>query len=230
MLVEDMKQILRTGILILAGGAAVLAAGMVGWNLHRIFGEEPSATPARAKSEAETRILATLEAIQKSGQKFLGVPESDGRRLRLLAEAAGAKTVVEVGTSTGYSTLWLCLGVLPAGGQITTFEIDPGRARQARNHFHQAGVEGQVTVVVGDAHQNLARITGPVDLVFLDADKEGYIDYLNQLLPRVRPGGLILAHNVDMAPEYLQRVAANPDLDTVRLTQGSGLSVTLKKR
>ena len=64
----------------------------------------------------------------------------------------------------------------------------------------------------------------------IDADKEGYVDYLNQLLPLVRPGGLILAHNVDMAPDYVMAVARNADLDTVFYTQGAGMGVTLKKR
>jgi predicted O-methyltransferase YrrM len=117
-----------------------------------------------------------------------------------------------------------------SGGHVTTFEIDPNRAAQARGFFRQAGVESQITVVEGDAHKNIAAVKGPVDLVFLDADKPGYPDYLKQVLPLVRPGGLILAHNVASAPEYLEAVAANPELETIQLTQGSGLSATLKKR
>ena len=76
----------------------------------------------------------------------------------------------------------------------------------------------------------MATLKPPIDLVFLDADKEGYVDYLNKLLPLVRPGGLILAHNVDDAPAYIRQVAADPQLDTVQLTQGSGLTVTVKRR
>ncbi len=82
---------------------------------------------------------------------------------------------------------------------------------------------------MGDAHKTLPSLAGPVDLVFLDADKDGYVDYLNQLLPRLRPGGLILAHNVEYAPQYLSQLRASAELDTVRLTQASGLSATLKK-
>ena len=68
------------------------------------------------------------------------------------------------------------------------------------------------------------------DVVFIDADKEGYVDYLNKLLPLVRPGGLILAHNVDMVPDYVKAVTGNADLETVFYMQGGGLAVTLKKR
>ena len=225
-----MNRIFRVGILLLAGGALILVAGTAGWNLHRVFGQEPTAARALAKTGAERRILAVLDEMRRNGEIRFGVPEADGRRLRLLTEAVGARNVVEIGTSTGYSGLWLSLGVLPAKGQVTTFEIDPGRAESARRHFLKAGVDQQVTVVVGDAHSAISRLKDPIDVVFLDADKSGYVDYLNKLLPLVRPGGLILAHNTDDAPDYLRQVAANPDLDTVLLTQGSALSVTLKKR
>jgi len=116
------------------------------------------------------------------------------------------------------------------GGKLTTFEYDGGRVATARRNFRDAGVDTVVTVVEGDAHQTLSRVTGPVDMVFIDADKEGYIDYLERLLPLVRPGGLILAHNIDQVQPYLQHVQANPALETVLYLDGGGLSVTLKKR
>jgi caffeoyl-CoA O-methyltransferase len=89
-----------------------------------------------------------------------------------------------------------------------------------------------VTVVEGDAHQKVATLKGPIDVVFLDADKEGYVDYLRKLLPLVRPGGLLMAHNVGMAgvTEYLKEVTANPELETIIHREGAGLAVTLKKR
>jgi predicted O-methyltransferase YrrM len=83
-----------------------------------------------------------------------------------------------------------------------------------------------VIVVEGDAHQNVTRLREPVDLVFLDADKEGYADYLDKLLPLVRPGGLLLADNAEMAPDYVQAITSRPDLETVF----ARLSITLKKR
>jgi len=91
-------------------------------------------------------------------------------------------------------------------------------------------VDRLVSLIEGDAHQNVARIKEPIDVLFLDADKEGYVDYLEKLLGLVRPGGLILAHNVDMAPDYVRRVTASAELETIFYMQGGGLSVTLKKR
>jgi predicted O-methyltransferase YrrM len=70
----------------------------------------------------------------------------------------------------------------------------------------------------------------PIDVVFIDADKGGYVDYLNKILPLVRPGGLILAHNVDMVPAYVKAVTTDPDLETILYMQGEGLAVTLRKR
>jgi caffeoyl-CoA O-methyltransferase len=194
------------------------------------LGHAAGAAPPPA--DPEKRIVSVLEEMRRGGRTYLSVPPADGRALRLLTEAVGAKSVVEIGTSTGYSALWLCLALLKTGGTLTTFEIDPARAATARRHFEQAGVASMVTVVEGDAHQKIATLKAPVDVAFIDADKDGYTDYLRQLLPRLRPGGLILAHNVGMpgVNEYVQEVTRNPDLETIFYTEGAGLAVTLKRR
>ncbi len=183
-----------------------------------------------ANSEAEKKVLAVLQSAQKTGATFQNVPAADGRMLRLLAESAGAKQVVEIGTSTGLSGLWLCLALQKTGGRLTTFEYDPGRAATARQHFKDAGVDQMVTIVEGDAHQTISRLKEPIDVLFIDADKEGYVDYLNKLLPLVRAGGLILAHNVGMAGDYERQVTTNPALETIFYMDGGGLGITLKKR
>jgi len=186
--------------------------------------------PPLGQTEPEKKLLGILDEMRASGRVYLEVPPTDGRMLRLLAEAIDAKSVVEIGTSTGYSSLWLALALQKTGGKLTTFEIDGGRAGQARKHFQQAGVENIITVVEGDAHKNVEKLKGPIDLVFIDADKEGYVDYLNKLLPLVRPGGLILGHNVNMVPKYVKVVTATPSLETLFYMEGAGLSITLKKR
>jgi len=186
--------------------------------------------PPMGRTDAEKRILGVIDDARRAGRVHLEVPDADGRMLRVLAESINAKEAVEIGTSTGYSGLWLSLALQTTGGKLTTFEIDAGRAAQARKHFQQAGVDGIVTVIEGDAHKNLQQVKAPVDLVFIDAEKEGYPDYLKQMLPKVRPGGLILAHNIDMAPEYVTAVTTNPELETVFYMEGRGLGITLKKR
>jgi len=179
---------------------------------------------------SEDSIRAVLERMAQAHETYLSVPPEDGRALRLLTEAAGAKRVVEIGTSTGYSGLWFCLALQKTGGHLTTFEMDRGRAAQAREHFRQAGAAELVTIVEGNAHERLSTLSGAVDVAFIDADKSGYVDYLRKILPLVRPGGLILAHNLEMVPEYLKAVQADPALETILYREGGGLIVSLKKR
>ena len=185
--------------------------------------------PPVAKTETEKRILATIDEAVKAGELYANVPAADGRMLRLLAESVNARNVIELGTSTGISGLWFCLGLDKTGGRLTTFELDLGRAATAATHFKKAGVDRLVTIVQGDAHENIKRLKDSIDILFIDAEKEGYVDYLNQLLPLVRPGGLILAHNVDSASDYVRAVTTNPELETVFAGDGGGLGVTLKK-
>jgi caffeoyl-CoA O-methyltransferase len=186
------------------------------------------------RSQAEKQILAVLDEMdrtQRGGN--MNVPTEDGRLLRLLAESLGARNIVEIGTSNGYSGLWQALALKATGGKLTTFEIDSQRAAMARENFKKAGVEDIVTLIEGDAHQKAAQVEGPIDILFLDADKEGYLDYLNQLLPKVRPGGLIIGHNINPGQadaKYVEAVTTNPDLETLILNHTGGISVTLKKR
>jgi len=188
------------------------------------------------KSDAEKKILEVLDDMDRNQRRgMMNVPTDDGRLLRVLAESGGAKQCVEIGTSNGYSAIWTCLGLLNTGGKLVTHEIDAGRANAARENFKRAAVDGIVTLVEGDAHKEVAKLKGSIDFVFLDADKEGYSDYLKQLLPLVRPGGLLLAHNVGSQAgamqDYLKAVTVSPDLETIFANmQGTGLSITLKKR
>jgi len=187
-----------------------------------------------AKTQAEKTILAVLDEMdrtQRGGN--MNVPVEDGRLLRILAESIGAKHIVEIGTSNGYSGIWQCLALKATGGKLTTFEIDARRAAMARENFKKADVEDLVTLIEGDAHEKVAQVKGPIDIVFLDADKEGYLDYLNKLLPKVRPGGLIIGHNINPGqsdPEFIKAITTNPDLETLILNHTGGISVTLKKR
>jgi len=183
-------------------------------------------------NEEEKKILSVLEDMDKNQSRgMMNVPIEDGRLLRLLAEASCAKYVVEIGTSNGYSGIWFCLALRNTGGRLITYEIDAHRASLARENFERAGVDRLVKLVEGDAHETVKNLKGTIDILFLDAEKEGYTDYLNKLLPLVRPGGLILAHNVDDAgPDFIKAITTDPNLETVFQGRGQGLSVTLKKR
>ncbi len=189
--------------------------------------------PQLPNDEQEKQILAVLERMTQQ-RGYQSVSPTDGRLLRVLAETMGAKRIVEVGTSVGYSSISFALAVRKTGGHVWTHEIDPERIRMARENFQRAGVADWITIVEGDAHETVKQHKEPIDIVFLDADKQGYIDYLQKLLPLVRPGGLVIAHNMrypNPDPRYLRAITQNPELETVfLLMDGAGVGVTLKKR
>ena len=186
--------------------------------------------PLVPRSDAEKKIVAMLDRMVSQNETYLSVPPEDGAALCLFAEAVSAKRVVEIGTSTGYSGLWFCLALQRTGGRLTTFELDHDRATMARKHFDAAGVGDLVTIVEGDAHVNVAKLRGAIDLAFIDAEKPGYMDYLSKVLPLVRSGGLILAHNVDLVPDYVKAVTTNPELETIFYMQGNKIAVSLRRR
>ena len=198
--------------------------------------DKPVKNSSASNINAEAKILSVLEDMfNDKNYAMWNITPEEGKLLRTLTSAAGAKNVVEIGTSVGYSTLWFCLALQRTGGKITTHEIDPYRIEIADKNFKKAGVSHLVTIVAGDAHKTVTRLKEPIDILYIDADKAGYFDYFTKLLPLVRPGGLILAHNTtDQASEmkdYLKAVTNNPELETIFLhKQPSGLSVTLKKR
>ena len=189
--------------------------------------------PPVPKNDAERRVydvIADYDRTQRSGS--LSVSFEDGRLLRVLAESTGATRIVEIGTSFGYSGLWLALACGGANGRLTTFEIDERRQARARANFERAGVLSSIDLVLGDAHGLVGNVRGPVDMVFSDADKEGYLDYLQKLVPVLRPGGLFVTHNIDMAaPEFLNAISTDAALESTLLNAGSGaIAVTVKKR
>ncbi len=229
-------KIARSGRRPVAVASLLLAAIAVGTMVQETAANPESALERGSlpKDEAENKILGVLDDMRRDQRRgMMNVSEEDGRLLRLLVETMGAGNVVEIGTSNGYSAIWICLGLRATGGKLVTYEIDARRAGLARENLKRAGVDQMVALVEGDAHDEVTKLKEPIDLVFLDADKSGYIDYLRKLLPLVRPGGLIVAHNmVQPAPDpaYLEGITADPELETVFLNMdGAGVGVTLKK-
>lgn len=184
--------------------------------------------PPLPVDDHEKKVLEILADI-RARQSYRNVPPQDGRFLRITTQAMNARNVVEIGTSTGYSGIWFGLALQKTGGKLTTYEIDAQRAATARANFKRAGMSDIITLIEGDAHEEVKKLKDPIDILFLDADKEGYIDYLNKLLPLVRQGGLIIAHNINprMAdPRYMEAITTNPTLETIVRSE---VSLTLKK-
>ena len=230
-----MKTARRTTIVIgtfVIAISAILLSNALGQRPGRPGGSQGDAQLEKApvaKDDNEQKIFGILENIRRN-QSYRNVPPQDGRFMRIVTEAMNAKNVVEIGTSTGYSGIWFGMALQKTGGKLTTYEIDAGRAATARENFKKAGMADIITLVLGDAHEKVKDLKDPIDVLFLDADKEGYIDYLDKLLPLVRPGGIVLAHNINprMAdPKFMEAITTNPNLETI---VRSGMSITLKKK
>jgi predicted O-methyltransferase YrrM len=193
-------------------------------------------TPAAADSRARARIEAVLtRTCLGRTWRMANVPPGDGRLLMILAAAVRSRRALEIGTSNGCSAMWIALGQADTGGNLTTLEIDPAKVVLARRNFQAAGVSDRVRVIQGDARATLAKLAGPFDFVFIDAEKSQYVQYLELVYPRLAPGGVIVAHNVvDMAHElqgFLRKLRSYPDLVTEIVRQrGSGMSISYKRR
>ncbi len=188
------------------------------------------------RDTVEKRIIGVMDDMQDNQAQGMGnvLPE-DGRLMRMFTELLGAKHVVELGTANGYSSMWFCLALRETGGKLITHEIDPERIEMAMENFRRAGVEHLVTLIEGDAHENIKKLNGPIDILLLDAEKGGFCDYLEKLLPLVRKGGLIIAHDssgeAHLMDDYFKAITENRDLETVFVDASRwGMCITRKMR
>jgi predicted O-methyltransferase YrrM len=189
----------------------------------------------RASPDLDRQVAAFLDA-QRGRWDYLNVPYQDGKVLHDLVVQLGAKRILEIGTSTGHSTIWLAWAAAKTGGKVTTIEIDRGRHERALANLRAAGVAPYVDAHLGDAHELVKTLPGPWDFVFQDADKEWYLQYFLDLDPKMAPGGCYTAHNVARAyarevRQFLDRVRADPRYET-RFAEGAsseGVSVSCRK-
>jgi predicted O-methyltransferase YrrM len=177
------------------------------------------------------RVLADIKARDK-GQ--LAVSEEDGRFLRVMIAARGAKRVLEIGGASGYSAIWMGLGVRQTGGRVVTIEYDATRAKELADNIRRAGLGDVVEVVAGDAFQQIPKLDGTFDFVFLDAWKKDYKRFFDLVYPRLESRGLFVAHNVvnkkSEMGDFLDAVHKHPSLWTTIVSPSSeGMSVSVKR-
>lgn len=167
----------------------------------------------------DASLRAAVEATRAAGVPLIQVSPTQGKLLMVLAAAIGARSILEIGTLTGYSTIWLARALGP-GGRVVTLELRDKHAEVARANLQRAGVADRVQVRVGRALDVLAQLVqegaGPFDLVFIDADKAGYPDYLTASLKLARPGTLIIADNVVRDGRVLDEATTDPDMRGIR--------------
>jgi len=152
---------------------------------------------------ADPVLDAALADSAAAGLPAINVAPNQGKLLMLLAQMAGARRILEIGTLGGYSTIWLARA-LPAGGRLVTLEYAPNHAEVARRNLARAGFAEQVEVKVGAALDTLPGLQGPFDFIFIDADKSSYPDYFLWSLKLARSGAVIVADNVVRAGKVLQ--------------------------
>jgi len=195
-----------------------------------VFGISVS-QPAVAQSPELQKILSEIKA-KDSGQ--LAVSEEDGRFLRLMIASKGVKHALEIGGASGYSAIWIGMGLRETGGKLVTIEYDPVRAKELAANIQRSGLSDVVQVMSGDAFQQIPKVSGTFDFVFLDAWKKDYKRFLDLVFPRLDKGGLFLAHNVvnkrSEMGDFLDAIQKNPALwTTIVSPSGEGMSVSLKR-
>jgi caffeoyl-CoA O-methyltransferase len=184
-----------------------------------------------AQTPEHARVLKDIKA-RDTGQ--LAVSEEDGRFLRLMVATSGAKRALEIGGASGYSAIWMGMGLRETGGTLVTIEYDPARARELAENIRRAGLQDVVEVVAGDAFQQVPKVAGTFDFVFLDAWKRDYKRFFDLVYPRLNKGGLFIAHNVvnkrEEMGDFLDLIHNHPSLwTTIVSPSGEGMSVSRKR-
>jgi predicted O-methyltransferase YrrM len=185
---------------------------------------------ASAQSAEQMKILS---AIKASDTDLLAVSEEDGRFLRVMVATSGATHALEIGGAFGYSAIWIGLGLRETGGHLTTIEYDPARAKKAADNIRRAGLGDVVTVVAGDGFEQVPKLAGSFEFVFLDAWKKDYKRFLDLIFPRLAPRGVFLAHNVvnkeSEMRDFLAAIQHNPAVfTTIVRPSGEGMAVSYK--
>lgn len=199
---------------------------------------------AIAKSEPTEALLKELiaETYEKTEIPQMLTGPIEGRFLKMMVQVSGAKRILEVGMFTGYSALSLAEG-LPDGGELMTCEIDPEVIEIAKRYFARSPHGKKISVLPGPALDSIAKLKGPFDLAFIDADKENYLNYYEAILPLLKQGGVLLVDNVLWSGKVLnpkdesdhaivklnERVASDDRVNKVLLPVRDGIFFIRKK-
>jgi predicted O-methyltransferase YrrM len=187
------------------------------------------ASPPTSRDEKVKAFLETREGAWRD----MNVPPRDGQYLHDMIVENGYTRALEIGTSTGHSSIWLAWALSKTGGTLITLEIDEQRYREALANFEEAGLADVIDARLVDAHEHVKTLEGPFDFVFSDADKGWYTQYFVDLAPKMAPGGCYTSHNIYMRGmrEYVEHLRAEPGFETViEDDRTSGIAVTCRAR
>ncbi len=175
------------------------------------------------------RVLESIEKINGYENKYWCVPRSSGQVLRSLVLSIGAKNILEIGCSVGYSAMWLA----SSGANVYTIESDGERADIAKDNIKRAGLNKKITILRGDALDILEKWKKKVDVVFVDANKNEYFDYYEKIFPFIKKGGILVADNAishkESSKKFLDAVAKDKRILSQLIEIDNGLMVVYKK-
>lgn len=199
----------------------------------RLHAEGPR--PHAGSDGLPAQVAAVLDEIRAKDSGQLAVSHEDGRFLRLMVASSRSRRALEIGGASGYSAIWIGLGLRDTGGRLTTIEYDETRARELAANVERAGLADIVTVVSGDAFVRVPEVSGTFDFVFVDAWKRDYRRFFELVFPRLEPGGLLLAHNVvnkrSELEDFLAAIDRTPGLwNTIVSPSGEGISLSYRRR
>lgn len=160
------------------------------------------------------------------------VPASDGQMLYDIILKNKYKNAVEIGTSTGHSSIWIAWALSKTGGKLITIEIDEQRYKEAKENFEKAGLTAYIDARLADAHELVPALKGEFDFVFSDADKSWYINYFKDMDPKLKVGGCFVTHNVSQNNNYnfYEYVSKLPNYKTTLDTKGAGMAISYKEK
>ena len=186
------------------------------------------------KTDLDKKVKSFLEENARNWRD-LNVPLPDGKILYDIIVENNYKSVVEIGTSTGHSGIWISWALSKTGGKLITIEIDRERHLKAKANFEQAGVADYIDARLGDAHELVPALTGKYDFVFSDADKDWYKNYFIGIDPKIVVGGCFTAHNVTQRTsdirEFLDYIESLDNYKTtLDRTSSSGISISYKTK
>ena len=188
------------------------------------------------RSAAEMKRMQELppaEMMKHIDEFLLPVGPATGQLMNILIKEAKAKTILEIGTSHGYSTVWLAEAARATGGKVITLDLHAGKQEYARNALRRAGLANLVEFKLGDARESISTLSGPIDFVLLDLWKDLYIPCFDLFYPKLGAGGIVVADNM-LFPEfsradaerYRQHARAKSDIQSILLPVGSGIEVS----
>lgn len=188
------------------------------------------------RATAEMRRMQQMppaDMLKHIDEFLLPVGPATGELMNILIKETKAKTILELGTSYGYSTVWLAEAARATGGKVITLDVHAGKQEYARSALSKAGLASLVEFKLGDARESIAALTEPIDFVLLDIWKDLYIPCFDLFYPKLSPGALVVADNM-LFPEFSRKDAeayrhharAKADIQSMLLTVGSGIELS----